>query len=651
MSLTYEPGRAALSARAEVVEELRPLAQRGARAAGARRALRAAARGPVPASARAGAVRTAPGARWSRARRWRCSKRAASWPRPSWWAAAGARAAAGGRARRGDRGRGPLARGQRRADRAGIQAATASPSQLERRRTLLSRHRAGPGAPGPGPLRAARARRARAEDLLDYLRAPGRSRSPRRPTGSKPRCAGGGCAPPGRRPRWPRVELGELDVLRAAEDPGAELARQARRLLAAPYRGRAPVLGAAEELDARAVAALGRALRELGEVDATPAGRELIELLETLELPAGPPPAAGAVLVSDPLSIRARRFRAVLVFGLQENEFPLPPRPSRSCPTSCAASWRACSGLRLRPREDALARERYLFYTSVSRATERVILSYRSSDEEGNLALPSPFLDDVAELLAEDWPERRRRRMLADVVWRRLPRRPSASWPAPSRGAGAGGGRGALADRLAGRGGAGPRAPQPDPLGRRSGDLRRLPGEVAGRPRAPARGALEPDSDALARGSYMHAVLERVLRRLGEPVTPESLPRALELLDEVLGEQAQGSPPAAARPCGRGGPGRWPPTCGATWPTRRATDPRGRSAASSCGSDSISRTSRTRCRPSSWATRCACAGSSTGSTSTARAGPSCATTRADRPAPSTRARAGRPTASSRWRCT
>jgi RecB family exonuclease len=48
---------------------------------------------------------------------------------------------------------------------------------------------------------------------------------------------------------------------------------------------------------------------------------------------------------------------------------------------------------------------------------------------------------------------------------------------------------------------------------------------------------LEPDSDALARGSYMHAVLEQVLRRLGAPVTPDSLPRAVELLDEALTEQ------------------------------------------------------------------------------------------------------------------
>ena len=39
----------------------------------------------------------------------------------------------------------------------------------------------------------------------------------------------------------------------------------------------------------------------------------------------------------------------------------------------------------------------------VSRATERLFLSYRSSDEEGNLALPSPFIADVADLFDRGW--------------------------------------------------------------------------------------------------------------------------------------------------------------------------------------------------------------------------------------------------------
>ena len=389
--------------------------------------------------------------------------------------------------------------------------------------------------------------RATAGDLLEYLRAPGRATDLEKPDlidqlEAEVRRQGLRTAAQVR--SWARsrhgLSLEEVDALRTAEDPGEELARHARRLLAAPHRGQAPLLDPSEALDARAVGALERALAELAEVDETPTGKELIDLLEDLEVPAGGGAPPGAVLVSDPLSIRARRFRAVLVCGLQENEFPLTAAPEPFLSDELRRELAACSGLRLRPREDALARERYLFYTSVSRATERVILSYRSSDEEGNLALPSPFLADVAELLVEDWAERRRRRMLADVVW------PAAMAPTERE----------LARTAAAA--AAPAAGEvPSPIGslgetalahvRHSQIL--SAGALETYADCPVKwlverelqpDALEPDPDALARGSYMHAVLERVLRRLGGPVTPDNLPRALELLDAVLAEHAHG---------------------------------------------------------------------------------------------------------------
>jgi len=385
---------------------------------------------------------------------------------------------------------------------------------------------------------------ATAADLLAYLRAPGLVEDPPAVDRLEAEVRREGLRTAGQARLRARgrfgLELAEIDALRAAGDAGAELAREARRLIAAPHRGKAPVLDRAEELDARAVAALERALGELAELGETPSAGELIELLETLELPAGTSPTPGAVLVADPLSIRARRFRAVLVCGLQENEFPLAAAGEPFLSDEVRRELAACSGLRLRPREDALARERYLFYTSISRATERVVLSYRSSDEEGNLALPSPFLADVAELLAEDWPERRRRRMLADVVW------PAEAAPTERE----------LARSHAAAGA--PAAGEvPSPIGslgeaalahvRHSQILSAGALEsyadcpvkwLVERELQPER--LEPDSDPLARGSYMHGVLEEVLRRLGGPVTPESLPRALELLDTTLGEQAHG---------------------------------------------------------------------------------------------------------------
>ena len=180
-----------------------------------------------------------------------------------------------------------------------------------------------------------------------------------------------------------------------------------------------------------------------------------------------------------------------------------------------------------------------------------MVLAYRSSDEEGNLALPSPFLADVSELLAEDWPDRRRRRMLADVVW------PADEAPTERELARA---HAAALAPLAGE--------VPSPIGALSevalehvrhrqilsaGALESYAGcpvrWLIERELQPV--ALEPDPDPLVRGGYMHSVIEQVLRRLGGPVTRESLPRALEILDEVMAHQ----PHAIAPGGGVGGAG------------------------------------------------------------------------------------------------
>ena len=336
--------------------------------------------------------------------------------------------------------------------------------------------------------------------------------------------------------------LAEIDALGSARDPAGELARQARRLFAAPYRGTAPVLPATDEHDARALAVLLRALGELDELGERVSGPELLELLERLEVPAGARARPGAVLLAEPLGIRARRFRAVLVCGLSESEFPAPGRSEPFLSDERRRELALASGLRLPPREDALARERYLFYACVSRATERVVLSWRSSDEEGNLALPSPFIADVAAVLADGWLQRPRRRLLADVVW------PAAQAPTAREleRSLAAAGAGAAARPLAGGRPDGPRYSLGDAA---LTHVRHTEVVSAGaletfadcpvkwlveRELAPAR--FEPEPDALARGSCMHEALEAVIRRLGGPVTEQSLPDALRILDEVLAE-------------------------------------------------------------------------------------------------------------------
>jgi hypothetical protein len=312
-----------------------------------------------------------------------------------------------------------------------------------------------------------------------------------------------------------------------------ELVRQARRLFAAPHRAAAPALGADEELDARALGTLERALEQLGELGEPIPAPELIDVLDGLEVESGDRPRAGAVLLADPLAIRARRVSAVLLCGLQEGEFPRPPDGEPFLSDERRGELAAASGLALRPREDVLARERYLFYACTSRATERVVLSYRSSDEEGNPALRSPFVADVAELMVEGWATRRSRRLLADVVWE-PERAPTAR----------------ELDRA--RAAAGPRALAPPlaALGQAALDHVRhrevvSAGALETYANCPVKWLvekelqperLEPESEAITRGSYMHGVLERALRRLGGPVTLASLPAATRALEAVLAE-------------------------------------------------------------------------------------------------------------------
>jgi len=390
-------------------------------------------------------------------------------------------------------------------------------------------------------------RHAGATDLLDYLRSPGLLRQPELVDAleAELRQAGLSSVLDARtRLGW---EFGEIDALGSAEDPAAGLGRHARRLFAAPYRAAAATLDPAAELDARALVTVLRALSELVELGQPVPGPELIEVLEGLAVPAVPPAAAGAVLLAEPLEVRARRFRAVFVCGLQEGQFPAPARPEPFLSDERRRELAACSGLRLRPREDALVRERYLFYSCLSRATEQVILSHCSSDEEGNLVLPSPFIADVAELLVENWRDRRRRRLLADVVWsadaaptgRELARARAVSQaltagavPVPLRVLGADALRRVRHSQILSAGALETYADCP---------VRWL----VERELRPA--PFEPEPDAIARGNFMHDALERVLRRLGGPVTPESLSQAHRILDELLAETGASETDRAAQ--------------------------------------------------------------------------------------------------------
>ncbi|MEA2211476.1 MAG: hypothetical protein QOF83_1424, partial [Solirubrobacteraceae bacterium] len=388
-----------------------------------------------------------------------------------------------------------------------------------------------------------------ADDLLAYLRAPGLLERPEiaDELDAAVRQAGESSAAAARaRLGW---SLGEIDALAAAADPGAELVRLARRLFAAPRRRAAALLARDEALDAQALGALETAVAELAELGRRPDGAEALALLDELEVAAGTAAHGGAVRLAEPLQIRARRFRAVFICGLQEGTFPRPARPEPFLSDERRRELALCSGLRLRAHEDVLDRERYLLYAAVSRATERVTLSYRSSDEEGNLAVASPFVSDVAEVLCTDWMQRRARRLLADVVWP-VARAPTAREQARARAADAAplDGDEAEPDRQLGA----------LALGRLRHTEILSAGALEAYGDCPVRWfierelrpeRLEPDPEPIVRGNLMHAILERLLGELDGPLTPATLGAADALLTRLLAELSGG--PGAALGAGQ----------------------------------------------------------------------------------------------------
>ena len=388
-------------------------------------------------------------------------------------------------------------------------------------------------------VRCAARRDASADDLLAWLRTPGLLKEPGLADRLEAKLRRDGAhSAVQARAAWESEhwKLDDLDRLAEARRPAdflAELERQLGRLFAGPYRRQAAVLRGPELEDPRVYTAARQALAELrAVVEADPRTRldpeRVLAVLEELEVHLGEPPQPDRVQVAKPEAIRARRFEAVFVCGLQEGEFPSGSSPEPFLPDEDRRAVAREGGLRLPVREDRLERERYLFYTCCSRAERLLVLSSRSSDEEGNPQAESFFVEDVRDLLLPGAEVRTR--SLSEVTWRpedaptaaELERALAASGAAPR------GGRCRAADRAqpaagaAGRAGGGVRG--------RARALRRLPGQVAGGGRPAARASWCPTPRrwcaATTPTRCWSAPIERLREETGERrVTPANLGR------------------------------------------------------------------------------------------------------------------------------
>jgi ATP-dependent helicase/DNAse subunit B len=143
------------------------------------------------------------------------------------------------------------------------------------------------------------------------------------------------------------------------------------------------------------------------------------DVLAALEGSALPPRAgddAGRVAVVDLLRARTRRFDAVFILGVEEGSLP---RRGAGSPFLDDEVRRGLDerGARLAPK-DAVARDRYLFYTACTRASQRLYLVREAADDDGSPREASPFWHDVQSLFdREDVLRWTRRRPLSALTW------------------------------------------------------------------------------------------------------------------------------------------------------------------------------------------------------------------------------------------
>ncbi len=193
---------------------------------------------------------------------------------------------------------------------------------------------------------------------------------------------------------------GELGALAAAAHELAEEAHTGREPVArrsTPEPAQPPF----EPLEVRAAAAAASSLEELAAMramsgsDAISAAEALLAL-EDLRVPLWRGSTEGRVRVMSPYRARAARARHLFLASLQDGEFP----GIRAADPLLGEERRKRLAIPALVRRDAAEEERYLFHACVSRPTERLWLSWRSSDEDGRPAPRSPFVDDVLDLLA-----------------------------------------------------------------------------------------------------------------------------------------------------------------------------------------------------------------------------------------------------------
>src|SRR5581483_3382515 len=171
-----------------------------------------------------------------------------------------------------------------------------------------------------------------------------------------------------------------LKALRSEADPVEGVRELAASMLRAAHEPGDPAAAEAVRDDLRAYEATVRLLDELEgwqRLAGAVSREELVSALEHATVRGAAAGEAGRVTVLDLLRARTRRLDVLFVLGLEEGGLP---RRERESPFLDEDARRRL-GARLQ-RPDAVARDRYLFYTACTRPTRRLYLVREAATDE-----------------------------------------------------------------------------------------------------------------------------------------------------------------------------------------------------------------------------------------------------------------------------
>jgi ATP-dependent helicase/DNAse subunit B len=355
-----------------------------------------------------------------------------------------------------------------------------------------------------------------------------------------------------------------LVELRSVTEPVEAVRRLVRTMVRNAWGLDSPPVEHDARDDARAAQAATQVLDELDVVATASQAVSREDVVTALERARVRPTASGErgrVAVLDYARARTRMFDVVFLLGLEEGGLP---RRDRSSPLLDDDARRELGGRLEQP--DAVARDRYLFYTACTRAAAQLVLVRQATTEDGVPREPSPFWDEVVGLFDSASVARHtRRRSLADLTWPleeapsererlRALARIGAAEPADAAAIAAANGWSRRFERAGG-------------AFRRTTRLRDAAAALSGlasRSTFPATELerfadcsaawlvervidpkkIDAEPDALLRGSVMHTALHRFYAALprelhADRVTPENLDAALALMRQCVDDALQ----------------------------------------------------------------------------------------------------------------